>query len=79
MRWQDRISSEEVAKCCGLKEIREKRRQRRLQWFGIVRREAEGSAGNGGGNGSARKEDSWKTKTDLERYSAAEFEDIGSR
>ena len=42
VRWQDRISSEEVAKRCGLKEIQEKIRQRRLQWYGHVRREEEG-------------------------------------
>jgi len=42
VRWQDRISSEEVAKICGLKMIQYKLRQKRLQWFGHVRRETEG-------------------------------------
>jgi len=41
MRWQDRISSEEVAKICGLKMIQDKMRQRRLQWFCEVRKEME--------------------------------------
>jgi len=35
VRWQD---SEEVAKRCGLKMIQDKLRQKRLQWFGHVRR-----------------------------------------
>ena len=42
VKWQDRVSSEEIAKRCGVKEIETKIRQRRLQWFGHVRREAEG-------------------------------------
>jgi len=42
VRWQDRIYSEEVAKRCGLKMIQDKLRQKRLQWFGHVRRETEG-------------------------------------
>ena len=42
VRWQDKISSREVAERCGVKEIQEKIRQRRLQWFGHVRREKEG-------------------------------------
>jgi len=41
MRWQDRISCEEVAKRCGLKMIQNKLRKRRLQWFGHVRKETE--------------------------------------
>ena len=40
--WKDRLSSEEVTKRCGLSEIQGKMRQRRLQWFGHVRREKEG-------------------------------------
>lgn len=39
VKWQDNVSSEEVAKRCGIKEIENKLRQRRLQWFGHVRRE----------------------------------------
>jgi len=42
VRRQDRISSEEVAKRCGLKMIQDKLRQKRLQWFSHVRREMEG-------------------------------------
>ena len=37
VKWQDGVSSEEVARRCGL----ERARQRRLQWFGHVRREGE--------------------------------------
>jgi len=42
VRWQDRISSEEVAKRCSFKMIQDKLRQKRLQWFGHVRKETEG-------------------------------------
>ena len=43
VRWTDRISSVEVAKRCGLTDdIQGKMRQRRLQWFGHVRREKDG-------------------------------------
>ena len=39
VKWQDGVSSEEVAKRCGLGDILERTRQGRLQWFGHVRRE----------------------------------------
>jgi len=69
VRWQDRISSEEVAKRCGLKMIQDKLRQKRLQWFGHVRRETEG--------GVLRlvigDKESRKTKENLERYSEEGF------
>jgi len=42
VRWQDRISSEEVAKRCGLKMIQDKLRHKSLQRLGHVRREKEG-------------------------------------
>ena len=42
VRLIDMVHSKEVAKRCGLAEIQEKMRQRRLQWFGHVRREKEG-------------------------------------
>jgi len=42
VRWQDRISSEDVAKRCGLKMIQDKLRQKMLQWFGHTRRETDG-------------------------------------
>ena len=42
VRWQDRTPSEEMARRCGLKELHSRVRQRRLQWFGLVRREPEG-------------------------------------
>jgi len=45
VRWQDRISREEVAKRCTLKMIQDKLRQNRLQWFGHVRNETEGGKG----------------------------------
>ena len=37
IKWQDGVSSEEVARRCSL----ERARQGRLQWFGNVRREGE--------------------------------------
>ena len=40
-KWQDGVSSEEVAKRCGLGDILERTRRGRLQWFGQVRREGE--------------------------------------
>lgn len=42
VRWQDRISTEEVSNRCGVRKIQDKLRYRRLQWFGHVKREAEG-------------------------------------
>jgi len=60
VRWEDRISSEEVAKRCGLKMIRDKLRQRRLQWFGHV-------------NGSIGEKERRKTMENLERYSEEGF------
>ena len=41
VKWQDGISSEEVAERCGVEDIQERIRQGRLQWFGHVRREGE--------------------------------------
>ena len=41
---RDRVSSAEVARRCGLKEILEVTRVRRLQWFGHVKRREEGDA-----------------------------------
>ena len=57
VRWQDKISSEVVEKRCGSKEIQDKMRQRRLQWFGHVKREKE--------RGVLKKK-SRKTKENLE-------------
>ncbi len=42
VRWQDRITSEEVARC-GIREMEVILRQRRLQWFGHVRRAGQES------------------------------------
>jgi len=70
VRWQDRNSSEDVAMRCGLKMIQDRLRQKRLQWFGHVRRETEG--------GVSRlveeiellgEKESRKTEENLERYS----------
>ena len=41
VKWQDVVSSEEVARRCDLGDILERARQRRLQWFGHVTREGE--------------------------------------
>ena len=41
VKWQDGVSSEEVAKRFGLGDIQERIRQGRLQWFGHVKRERE--------------------------------------
>ncbi len=43
VRWQDRVISEEVARRCGIREIEVILRQRRLQWFGHVRRAGQDS------------------------------------
>merc|ERR1711888_70050 len=39
---RDRLSSSEVARRCGLQEISDLARVRRLQWFGHVQRSGEG-------------------------------------
>jgi len=54
VRGQDRISSEKVVKRCDLKMIQDKLRQKRLQWFGHVRREEMEVSGKG------KKEDQGK-------------------
>ena len=41
VKWQDEVSSEEVARRCRLGDILERARQGRLQWFGHARREGE--------------------------------------
>ena len=38
VKWQDGVSSKKVAKRCSLRNIQERTRQGRLQWFGHVRR-----------------------------------------
>ncbi len=38
VRWQNRVTSEEVARRCGIREMEVILWQRRLQWFGHVRR-----------------------------------------
>ena len=40
----ERVSSSEVARRCGLKEISDMARVRRLQWFGHVQGRGEGEA-----------------------------------
>jgi len=72
VRWQDMISSKEVAKICGLKMIQDKLRQQRLQRScekGNRGRSAEIS----GRNGSIREKESRKTKENLERCSEEGF------
>jgi len=44
VKWQDMITSEKVAQLCGVKEIAEKLRHRRLQWYGHVKRDKDGGA-----------------------------------
>ena len=41
VKWQDRVSSEEIAKRCGLEDIQEIVKKGRLQWFKHVRRKGE--------------------------------------
>jgi len=67
VRWQDKISSEEVAKRCGLKMIQDKLRQKRLH-SGHVRRETEGGVLR-----LVEEMESRKTKEKLERYSEDGF------
>ena len=38
VRWQDRKSSSEVAEMCWVEDLSVKLRQRRLRWFGHVKR-----------------------------------------
>lgn len=42
MTWKDRLSSDEVVKRLCLKEFKWKMKYRRFQWFGNVKRDAEG-------------------------------------
>ena len=41
VKWSDKISSSDVAKMCGLRELEEKVRRSRLRWFGHVKRAGE--------------------------------------
>ena len=61
-KWQDGVSSEEVAKRCGLGDILERTRQGRLQWFGHVRRKGEEGVLRKVKNASDRKWTTGKTK-----------------
>jgi hypothetical protein len=38
VRWQERVSSGEVARKCGVEELEVELRRRRLRWFGHVAR-----------------------------------------
>jgi len=72
VRWQDRISSEEVAKRCGLKMIQIETEKVTIVWSckkGNGGRSVEIS----GRNGSIREKGSRKTKENLERYSEEGF------
>ena len=48
VRWQDRRSSSEVAEMCGVEDLSVKLRQRRLRWFGHVKRSEGGVLGEVG-------------------------------
>jgi len=74
VRWQDWISSEEAAKRC-LKMIQDKLRQKRLQWFGNLRRETDRgrSVEISGGNGGIVEKEIRKTRENVERYSEDGF------
>ena len=39
--WQDRLSSEEVASRCGVDQVEDMLRRRRLRWYGHVKRRPE--------------------------------------
>ena len=41
IRWQDRVSNEEVRRRCGVEDIRDRMRRIRLRWFGHVKRREE--------------------------------------
>ena len=45
MRWQDRRSSSEVVEMCGVENLSVKLRQKRLRWFGHVKRAERGCVG----------------------------------
>jgi len=80
VRRQDRISSEEVAERCGLKMIPVKLRQKRLQWFGHVRRETENggrSVENSGRNESIGEEESRKSTENLKDIVKRDLKLIG--
>ena len=42
VRWEDGVQNSEVAERCGLKEIEQVLRERRLRWYGHVARAEEG-------------------------------------
>ena len=42
MRWQERVSNEEVRRRCGEEDLEDRLRRARLRWFGHVRRREEG-------------------------------------
>ena len=41
VKWRDRVTNEEVLKVCGLVDLGKRLQQRRLQWFGHVKRAEE--------------------------------------
>ena len=42
VRWQDRVSNEEVQRRCGVEDLEDRLSRARLRWFGHVRRREEG-------------------------------------
>ena len=43
VRWQDRITNEEVKRRCGVENLEHRLRKMRLRWFGHVKRRDENS------------------------------------
>ena len=43
VRWQDRITNEEVRRRCGVENLEHRLRKTRLRWFGHVKRRDENS------------------------------------
>jgi len=73
VRWQDRISSEEVAKRCGLKIIQDKLRQKVTMVWSCEKGNGERSVEISGRNGSIGEKESRKTKENMEKFSEEGF------
>ena len=41
VRWQDRVTNEEVRERCGVEDLKDRMRRTRLRWFGHVKRREE--------------------------------------
>jgi len=73
VRGQDRISSEQVAKICGLKMIQDKFRQKVTMVWSYEKGNGGRSVEISGRNGSIREKESRKTKENLDKYSEEGF------